>query len=110
MTRGDLYLVQKPGGGDPRKQRVFVVVSRQALIDSRFSTVICAPVYSKHDGLSTQVSVGIDAGLEKEASIHCDELISIPKAALTHYLGTLKPEPIRRLRRALAIALGLDEG
>ena len=65
MNRGDLYLVRKPGVQDPKKQRVFVVVSRQALIDSKFSSVICAPVYSRHDGLSTQVPVGIDAGLKK---------------------------------------------
>ncbi len=32
--------------------RVFVVVSRQALIDSRFSTIICAPVYSTRHGLA----------------------------------------------------------
>jgi mRNA interferase MazF len=74
MKRGELYLVRKPGGRDPRKQRVFVVVSRQALIDSRFSTVICAPVYSRHDGLSTQIRVSLSAGLKRDSSIHCDEL------------------------------------
>ncbi len=89
MKRGELYLVKKPGTRDPRKQRVFVVVSRQALIESRFSSVICAPVYSHHDGLSTQVSVGLEQGLKKESSIHCDELVSLPKVALTHYIGRL---------------------
>lgn len=62
MRRGELYLVHKPGHTDPRKQRVFVVVSRQLLIDSKFSTVICAPVYSRHDNLSTQIPVGIEQG------------------------------------------------
>ena len=52
MKRGELYLLRKPGSQDLRKQRVFAVVSRQALVDSRFSTVICAPVYSRHDGLT----------------------------------------------------------
>ena len=32
MKRGDLYRVRRPGHGDPRASRVFVVVSRQALI------------------------------------------------------------------------------
>ncbi len=40
MKRGDLYLLRKPGGGDPRKHRVMTVVSRQTLVDSRFSTLI----------------------------------------------------------------------
>lgn len=64
MKRGDLYRVYKGTERDPKKARVFVIVSRQVLIDSCFSTVICAPVYSVHDGLSTQVEVGIDEGLK----------------------------------------------
>jgi mRNA interferase MazF len=109
VNRGELYLVRKPGAGDPRKQRVFVVVSRQALVDSRFSTVVCAPVYSRHDGLSTQVPVGTGEGLKQESSIHCDELVSLPKSALSHYVGSLGAAKERDLQRALAIALELDE-
>jgi mRNA interferase MazF len=86
-----------------------VVVSRQALIDSRFSTLICAPVYSRHDGLSTQVRVGTTEGLKKASSIHCDELVSLPKSALTHYVGSLKASGLRELNRALAISLGLED-
>lgn len=108
MKRGELYLVRKPGSQDPRRQRAFVIVSRQALIDSRFSTLICAPVYSQHDGLSTQVRVGRKEGLKKESSIHCDELVSLPKSALTHYLGSLREATIEELDRALAVSLGLD--
>lgn len=109
MKRGEFYLVRKPGSQDPRKQRVFVIVSRQALVDSRFSTLICAPVYSRHDGLSTQVRVGTAEGLKKESSIHCDELISLPKSALTHYVGSLKTIALRELSRALAISLGIED-
>jgi mRNA interferase MazF len=107
VRRGELFLVRKPGSEDPRKQRVFVVVSRQALIDSRFSSVICAPVYSRHDGLSTQVRVGTPEGLKKESSIHCDELVSLPKSVLTNYVGSLKPAAIEELNTALAVAVGL---
>ena len=41
-------------------------------------------VYSAHDGLSTQVLIGIDEGLKHDSSIHCDELISLPKSADIH--------------------------
>jgi mRNA interferase MazF len=108
VKRGELYLVRKPGSRDPRKQRAFVVVSRQALVDSRFSTVICAPIYSRHDGLSTQVRAGPSEGLKDESSIHCDELVSLPKSALIHYLGPLRPSALEQLNSALAIALGLE--
>lgn len=107
MKRGDLYRVYKGSDRDPKKARAFVVVSRQVLIESRFSTVICAPVYSVHDGLSTQVEVGIDEGLKHNSSIHCDELISIPKAKLTDYIGSLSSAKIDRLDLALQEALAL---
>ena len=109
MKRGELYLVRKPGTRDPRKRRVFVIVSRQALIDSRFSSLICAPIYSQHDGLSTQVRIGVEEGLKKESSVHCDELVSLPKTALTHYVGSLSGSRVRKLDQALAAALALTD-
>ena len=105
MRRGELYRVRHPTSADPRKSRVFVVVSRQAVIESRFSSVICAPVYSAQHGLSSQVAVGIDDGLKHDSAIHCDELVSLPKTALTDYVGTLSQEKIAELNRALASAL-----
>ena len=108
MKRGELYRVAKPPGTDPKKYRVFVVVSRPLLLASRFSTVICAPVYSIHDGLSTQVTVGIAEGLKHDSSIHCDELASLPKSILTHYIGTLSPVKLVALNKALTIALALE--
>ena len=108
MKRGDLYRVRHPGGGDPKRSRVFVVVSRQALIDSRFSTVVCAPVYTRRDGLATQVEVGPDDGLKHESSVHCDALVSVPKTLLSDFVGSLDPERKRSLDRALGIALGLS--
>jgi len=109
MKRGELYLVEKPGSQDPRKQRVFVIVSRQGLVDSRFSTLICAPVYSRHDGLSTQVPLGTAEGLKKESSIHCDELVSLPKSVLTHYVGSLKAAVLAALNAALTVSLELED-
>jgi len=108
VKRGELYRVSHPSR-DPKKSRVFVVVSRQVLIDSRFSTVICAPIYSAHDGLSTQVLVGIDEGLKHDSSIHCDELISLPKSALTNFVGRLSPQKLESLNVALRISLDLSE-
>ena len=83
-------------------------MSRQLVIDSRFSTVVCAPAYSVHDGLSAQVAVGVDEGLKHSSSIHCDELVSIPKTKLTNYVGTLSPEKLKVLDQALRVALELE--
>lgn len=109
MKRGELYRVIKPAARDPKKSRVFVVVSRQVVIDSRFSTVICAPVYSVHDGLSTQVLIGEQEGLKHASSIHCDELVSLPKSALTNYVGALSAQKVRALNDALRVALDIPD-
>jgi mRNA interferase MazF len=106
MRRGELYRVRKPGG-DPKRSRVLVVVSRQVLLDSSFSTVVCAPVYSEGQGLSTQVPVGMAEGLKHESSIFCDNLVSIPRSELTDYVGSLSPQRMSLLNRALRIALEL---
>ncbi len=82
-------------------------MSRQPLIESYFSSVICAPIYSKHHDLATQVLVSVEEGLKHVSSIHCDELVSLPKAFLTNYVGMLGEEKLLRLDVALAIALGL---
>jgi mRNA interferase MazF len=107
VTRGDLYRVKHPSALDPRRSRVFVVVSRQLLLDSSFSSAVCAPIYTRRDGLHSQVPVGIEVGLKHDSSIHCDELVSLPKSVLTDYIGCLSPEKLFELDRALAFALGL---
>ena len=83
------------------------MVSRQVVLDSRFSTVVCAPVYTQHDGLASQLSIGIEEGMKHESSIHCDELVSLPKSALTNFAGTLSAKKLQGLNQALAVALDL---
>lgn len=109
MNRGEVYLVKHPTRRDPKRQRAFVVVSRQVVIESKFATVVCAPVYTMRAGLATQVNVGIDEGLKHESAVHCDELISLPKSVLTDYLGKLSSSKIEEVNAALRVALELEE-
>jgi mRNA interferase MazF len=106
LRRGELYRVFKPGG-DPKRFRTFVIVSRQVLIDSRFSTVICAPVFSHGEGLSTQVAVGPDEGLKHPSWIMADNPVSLRKSDLTHFVGALSGGKLAELDRALKMALDL---
>jgi mRNA interferase MazF len=109
MRRGELYRVRRPPG-DPKPARVFVVVSRQPLIDSTYSTVICAPVFTQWHGLPTQVSVNTAEGRKHESAIQCDGLMSLEKSRLTDYVGELASEKLRELDSALLVALGLPTG
>jgi mRNA interferase MazF len=106
MRRGELYRVFKPGG-DPKQYRIFAIVSRQAVIDSRFSTVVCAPVFTNGAGLSTQVAVGPDEGLKHRSWIMCDNLVSIRKSDLTNYVGVLPKSKLVELGDALKMALDI---
>jgi mRNA interferase MazF len=108
MKRGELYRVFLGSKTDTKKHRVYVIVSRQELIDSAYSTLICAPVYTSYEGLSTQVKVNIEEGLKHSSAIRCDELVSILKARLTDYVGFLSEKKIDELEQALSIALGID--
>lgn len=83
-------------------------MSRQLVLASKFSSAVCAPIYSRRDGLHSQVSVGIEEGLKHDSSIHCDELVSLPKSVLTDFVGHLSPEKLLELDRALAFALDLS--
>ena len=106
MTRGELYRVYKPLG-DRKEHRTFVVVSRQALIDSRFSAVVCAPVFSRGEGLSTQVAIGPNEGMKHPSWIMCDNLVSLQKADLTRYVSSLPTAKLAELNHALRMALDL---
>lgn len=108
MRRGAIYRVFKPKQDDPKLYRFYVIVSRQDLLDFPYSSVICAPVYTRGHGLSTEVAVGRDHGLKHDSWIACDNLRSIARAELTDYVAMLPHEKLDELNSALAIALDLD--
>jgi mRNA interferase MazF len=99
VRRGELYRVRKPG--------VFVIVSRQVLLDSRYSTAVCAPVFTHGEDLATQVPVGMAEGLKHKSWITCDNLVSLKKSDLTDFVGRLGAEKLAALNRGLRVALDL---
>jgi len=107
IRRGELYRIKHPGG-DPKRSRVVVVVSRGAHLASRFSTAICAPVYTQRGGLASEVEVGPAEGLKHPSAILCDVLTSFPRTQLTDYVGTLGPTKLAALRTALRIGLDVE--
>jgi mRNA interferase MazF len=106
MRRGEIYRVHKPGG-DAKQHRLFVIVSRQVLIDSKFSTVICAPVFSNGQAVSTQVAIGPDEGLKHPSWIICDNLVSLRKTEFSHFITQLPTAKLAELDRALRLALSI---
>ncbi len=97
MERGNLYQVKNPSRIEPKKFRVYVVVSSREFILLNYPTVICASIYTNCIGLPSEVEVGIDEGLKHDSCIHCDELISIEKSKLTNFVGSLSEQKIKEL-------------
>ena len=108
MTRGEIYRTAErhPERGD--KPGFYVIVSRSFVADSEaISTVICAPVYGRVLGISTEVLLGPDEGLPRMSAARCDFLALLFKRRLTHFVGSLSARKLTELDRALAVALDL---
>ncbi len=106
MKRGEIYRVVKPPGNDPQQYRYFVVVSRNARITSKFSTVNCAPIYSMI-GLSTQVTVGIAEGL-KIAAVLLIQLLPFYEQRCMWMTYRFGQSPVSMCVRAIANVPSLD--
>ncbi len=110
MTRGEVYRIRERVAERGGKPGFYVVVSRSFIAaNDDVSTVICAPVYSEILGLESEVVLGSTDGLPRTCAIRCDFLMLMFKRKLTHFVGSLSPNKIAALNRALAYALELGE-
>jgi mRNA interferase MazF len=108
VTRGEVYRTRERMAERGGKPGFYVVVSRSFVAENDdVSTVICAPVYSRILGLTTEVVVGPDDGLPRASAVRCDFLTLMFKSRLTDFVSTLSIEKIENLNRALAVALEL---
>ena len=108
MKRGELYRIYKGNKDDSKDYRVYLLVSRQVLINSQFPTVICAPIRTNYGGLPTQVEIGVDEGVKHASAVFCDDLISLQKSLLTDYVGALSEAKMVEVNTALRIALAVE--
>jgi mRNA interferase MazF len=108
MKRGELYRVFKGNKNDPKDHRVYLIVSRQVLIESQFPTVICAPIRTNYGSLPTQIEIGTDEGFKYDCAVFCDDLISLQKSLLTDYVGSLSDSKMEEVNTALRIALAVE--
>jgi mRNA interferase MazF len=108
VTRGEIYRTVERAPERGGKPGFYVVVSRSFIAESAdVSTVVCAPVYSRVLGLSTEVVIGPDEGLPRVSSVRCDFLALMLKRKLTTFVAALPPRKLAELNRALAVALDL---
>jgi mRNA interferase MazF len=103
FRRGEVWLAELPAGIGPHP---VVLLSRDAAMAARRAAIV-ALVTSDRYGVRTEVAIGVEAGLEHDSVIDCDELHTVDTADLRRRRGALAPAALEHLERALHYALGL---
>ncbi|MBK8446534.1 MAG: type II toxin-antitoxin system PemK/MazF family toxin [Micropruina sp.] len=89
------------------KTRPVVVLTREAA-RAAMTKVTVVPITSTIKGLSSEVAVGPNNGLDQASVISVDNVVTIPAAALGRTLGYLTSEQNSLLARAIVLAYDLD--
>ena len=91
----------------PDKRRPVLILTRPEVIEL-LRTVMVAPITSTIRGAPSEVIVGIEEGLKRDSAINLDHVQTVDKTRLTRFVGTVGPEKMKDVCRALAIAAGCD--
>jgi mRNA interferase MazF len=90
------------------KTRPVLVLTRE-LVRPHLTRVTVAPITSTARGLSTEIPVGSRNGLAGPSVVSCDNVVTIPTAALGRQIGRLLPEQEPALTAALHAAFDLED-
>ncbi len=89
------------------KQRPVLILTRE-LVRPHLATVTIAPITTTIRGLSTEVPVDRDNGLDEASVVSCDNVTTIPKAAVGPQIGVLLDRQEQDLGGAIRAAFDLD--
>ena len=89
------------------KTRPALVLTREAARGA-MTKVTVAPITSTVRGLSSEVPVGPDNGLDHACVVSVDNVLTVPASALGRTVGYLRPAQEAVLARAMVLAYDLD--
>lgn len=89
------------------KTRPALVLTRPAA-RSAMTKVTVAPITSTIKGLSSEVRVGPDNGLDHECAVALDNVVTVPAKLLGRTVGYLSATQEAELARAVVLAYDLD--
>lgn len=90
-----------------RKPRPVVVLTRDTVLDVRASVTV-AEVTTQSRGLTVEVPVGTEAGLDEPSVVNADGLHTISQRRLTRRVGIVGDDVLADVCAAVAVALGCD--
>ncbi len=91
----------------PDKQRPVLLLTRSDMI-SVLNSVTVAPLTRTIRGVPSEVVVGVESGLKSASAINLHHVITVPKAGLRRFVGSVSPAVRERVRTALLFALDFD--
>jgi mRNA interferase MazF len=89
------------------KARPVLILTRE-LVRPYLTSVTVAPITTSVRGLSTEIMLGPANGLDHDCVVSCDNIVTIPKAALGRQIGYLLPAQEAALAAAIQAAFDLD--
>lgn len=89
------------------KTRPVLVLTREPARPA-MSKVTVAPITSTVRGLSSEVPVGAENGLDHDCVISLDNVLTVPVSTLGRTIGFLSDEQEGALARAVVLAYDLD--
>jgi mRNA interferase MazF len=84
-----------------------VLVLTRSVVRPHLSRVTVAPITTTIRGLSTELAVGLENGLDAPSVVSCDNVVTIPADRLGDQLGLLLPAQEPALTDAIRSAFDL---
>lgn len=110
--RGELWLVALGAAraGEPGKHRPAVVVSvDEILAGVDDELVVVVPVSSSRAGSPLRPQVSPAEGVDTQSVAICRGVRAVARTRLLERLGTLAPDTMHQVERALALILGIHD-
>lgn len=89
------------------KVRPALVLTRATALDA-MTKVTVAPITSTIKGLSSEVLVGVENGVDHASAVSLDNVVTVPKSVVGRVVGYLLPHQEQSLARAVAVAYDLE--
>jgi mRNA interferase MazF len=84
-----------------------VLVLTRELVRPYLTRVSVAPITSTIRGLSIEVAVGRDNGLDHDSVVSCDNVVTVPSSSLGRRIGYFLPRQEPALAEAIRTAFDL---
>jgi mRNA interferase MazF len=91
----------------PDKRRPVLVLSRNALIE-HLQTATVVAITSTLRGSPTEVELGAEEGLKHVSCANLANLFTVRQTELVRYVGSVSPQKLAQVCRALIIACGCE--